>query len=246
MSALTQEKQSLVHSLNVLQQDLQHRLLALSRAEQKTESLTSQTTQDTLRIGELKEEVRTLRSEREKLFGRVEGLAAENERLRSELFVFRRVLGQIERKNSGETQPNWTGFPEDIPGWKQYQPVGPREDLAEINRMRNREAVSLVDRIPADSTSFRRNYEVSTNIGDDVRKNSPKFEVTGAGSFVATDANLISSQIRYTSPPRTNSANFQVSNILTWGNTYNSSIRMIQANLAVMIYQKRAWLITEI
>lgn len=214
--------------MSVLQQDLQHRMLSLSRAEQKAESLTTQTTQDTLRIGELKEEVRTLRGEREKLFGRVEGLAAENERLRSELFVFRRVLGQIERRGSGGNEGSWSGFTEDIPGWRGTQSagLGPREDLAEIDRMRNREGVSLVDRIPTEGTSFRRNYEVSANLGDDVRRNSPKFEVTGTGSFVATDIHPNLSQIRFVSPPRTNSANFQVSNILTWGNTYNSKIEI--------------------
>lgn len=186
----------------------------------------SQTTQDVLRIGELKEEVRTLRSEREKLFGRVEGLAGENERLRAELFVFRRVLEEPQRRGRAEDADERWNRPLPVEGYSGYgATLGNREDLADIARMRNRETVSLVERISSEGAPFRRNHELANNIGDSreqARKNGPKFDIASNGNFVASDSNLQATQARYISPPRTSSANFQASNILTWGNAYNS------------------------
>lgn len=71
----------------------------LQKSQLKEESLRAQLHQTTERMQDSREELFMLKQDKEKLFGKVDHLLYENENLRSEVFMMKKIMLEMEKRD---------------------------------------------------------------------------------------------------------------------------------------------------
>lgn len=93
------ERDSLRRDLDRAEKELRLKDQDLRKIENKEDGGRSQITQLTERVSELKEENSHLKQDKEKLFNKVDHLLYENENLRNEIFMLKKIMLEVEKRD---------------------------------------------------------------------------------------------------------------------------------------------------
>lgn len=83
----------------MLERELKSKDSSLSRYDSKEDSYKQQLEQSIDRINDLKEENSVLRQDKDKLFGKVDHLLNENENLRNEVYMLKKIMLEVEKRD---------------------------------------------------------------------------------------------------------------------------------------------------
>jgi hypothetical protein len=191
----------------------------LQRFDVKEESIKGQLMQANDRVQELKDENHALKSDKEKLFSKVDHLMYENENLRNEIFMLKRIMLEVEKRDlSGPALQD--RLREEFPRNQPTPPTMPRSrqdpELEQLRRDRSSRSPltrqqSSLQQAPVQQSS----YPVNT------RPQSQQYVNNQSSS------QFQSSQYQQDKPSTKQSGLFnrgsQGSDIITWDNPYNNA-----------------------
>lgn len=122
----------------------------LNKAQFKEETYKSQISQSNEKILDAKEEITTLKQEKEKLFSKVDHLLYENDNLRNELYMMKKMMLEIEKRDIQSTSLN-NSFNDYM--WNNESNLKNKRFREEVDEMRKRpektqyEIISLASKI---------------------------------------------------------------------------------------------------
>lgn len=159
-SRADQEATQLRREIENLERDLESKKHELQRLDFKEEGSKSQLVQVQERLSELRSENSLLRQDKDKLFTKVDHLLYENDNLRNEVFMLKKILFEVEKREIGHNQgSNYQNIPQQYERPRENRRIDP-----EVEMMRNR-----VDR-PSRSPIG----QARENLG--IRENSSRFD----------------------------------------------------------------------
>lgn len=97
-SALEKTAADLRHQIESLERELRQTTADLQRSQLREEAVKGQLAQVQERVQDWKEEVTMLKHEKEKLFGKLDHLLFDNESLRNEVFMVKKMMLSIEKR----------------------------------------------------------------------------------------------------------------------------------------------------
>lgn len=155
-----QELTQLRREIESLERELESKKHELQRLDFKEEGSKSQLVQVQERLSELRSENSLLRQDKDKLFTKVDHLLYENDNLRNEVFMLKKILFEVEKREIGHNQSaNYQQASQQYERPREQRRIDP-----EVEMMRNR-----VDR-PSRSPIG----QARENLG--IRENSTRFE----------------------------------------------------------------------